>query len=136
MIKNLEEKFTAGETGIDFTVHWRVDDYVVEFAAYEIVTAHIEDKWGNVDTRPAYARKGEIGFDPTHDPSEAETYAHGRVKFDECSSFHLDEPHLCGRAAWQAHVDLVAYLWRRAGELLATNQIENGFRPLGQTGQA
>jgi len=54
MPRSIEEKFTAGETEVDFTVHWRVDDYVVEFAAYEIVTARTIDEWGNVDTRPAY----------------------------------------------------------------------------------
>ena len=53
-------------------------------------------------------------------------------KFDECATIHFDENHLCGRSAWQAHVDLVAYLWRRAGELLGNH----GFVPLGQTGQA
>ena len=132
MPRSIEEKFTAGETGIDFTVHWRVNNYVVEFAAYEIVTARTIDEWGNVDTRPAYARKDEIGFDPTHDPSEAETYAHGQVAFDGCSTLHLDEAHLCGRPAWQARVDLIAYLWCRAGELLGNH----GFAPLGQTGQA
>lgn len=137
MPRSVEEKFTAGETGIDFTIHWRVADYVVEFAAYVIVTSHIEDEWGNIDTRPAYTRRDAAGFDPTHDPSEAETYAHGRVKFDECATVRFDESHLCGRDAWRAHLELVTYLWRRAGELMQPFNLKSGygFAPLGQTGQ-
>ena len=123
------ETVKAGVFG--FTVNWTNpnDGYSVCFMAYEIASDYCQHADGRVDTRPHYMAAGQ---DLTDNLDDAEVYASGHIKWDGCSevSFGEGSAHLCGHGCWQAHVDLMAYLWRRAGELMKAHALEGEFTQL------
>ena len=137
LVENLKH---IGDCG--FTVAWSYDEdmdgrgvFYVNFKAYEIGYDMSRIGDGPVDTRPHYARANSTASSPiedmTPDLDEAEVYAHGSIKWDGCSTVWIsDGVHLCGQGSWQAHIDIMAHLWRRAGELMRGNTLEDEFLPL------
>lgn len=123
-----------------FTIAWTYETdprhegvYYVEFKAYEIAYDECRVGDGPVDTRPHYTRADATGSDEdkTTNLDDAEMYAHGSIKWDGCSTVWLgDGVHMCGQGSWQAHVDLMAYLWRRAGEIMGETVLDGEFLPL------
>ena len=133
---------TATEIGSSgFTIAWTFDDdprgegiFFVNFKAYEVAYSESRIGDGPVDTRPHYDRAGSTDNsidNMTPDLAEAEVYASGYMKWDGCCTVSLgDGVHMCGQESWQAHVDLMAYLWRRAGELMGDRVLDGEFLPL------
>lgn len=106
----------------------------VEFTAHEVTCDHVIYADDTEDHRPQYTRRGSTSSDDedTFDVADAVVYCGGAIKFDGCAEVTFeDHLHLCGRGCWQAHVDLMAWIWRRAGELLGPdNSCADEFRPL------
>ncbi len=111
-----------------------METYRVSFVASAIITDHIRDADGSVDTRPHYHLRGaDDGLDMTPDMGDADIYVSGNIKWDGCSEVTFDPEglHLCGRGCWQDHVALMAWIWRRAGELIAAKVAScEDFKPL------
>lgn len=118
-----------------FMVRWKADDYYVEFIAHEIITNEMTDmQTGERDTRPQYTRAGAIdSMDLVFAAAEAEVYVSGSIKWDGCATVDFGEgsSHMCGRGAWQAHVELMARIWRRAGELMGERADDGEFTKRG-----
>lgn len=135
---NIETLKHIGDCG--FTVAWSYDEdphgrgvFYVTFKAYEVAYDECQINDGPVDTRPHYTRAGATSSDEdkTTDLDDAEVYAHGSIKWDGCSTVWLgDGVHMCGQGSWQAHIDLMVYLWKRAGEIMQGNTLEDEFLPL------
>lgn len=107
-----------------FLVRWEIKDAYVEFTAWEIAYVSAGERY--------FVRNGaDSNADTVTDPTAAEVYVQGIIKWDGCS--HVDFPdqlHLCGRRSWQSHVDVMKHLWRRAGELLGEGFPGEDFKPL------
>ena len=128
------ERASVDVIGLGFGVIWTVDPYRISFTVAAVITDHITDADGTVDTRPHYHLRGASdGMDMTPDMGQADIYVEGCISWDGCSEVTFDPEglHLCGRGCWQDHVALMAWLWRRAGELL-TGKVEGceDFKPL------
>lgn len=128
-----------------FTVAWSFGDdpraaperrgvFVVNFKAYEVGSDECQTGDGPIDTRPRYVRDDSVDNsieNMTLDLAEAEVYAHGSIKWDGCSTISFgDDMHMCGHGSWQAHVDLMAHLWRRAGEIMGKSVDDGEFQNL------
>lgn len=111
-----------------FLVRWRVDGLRASFRAYKVAAT--------CDGVRLYTRAGAVdSTDHVEDPEQAELYASGVVKWDGCGEVTFGEAlHLCGRGSWQAHIELVAYLWCRVGELVHTHGDDFGPLVLGLRG--
>ena len=124
----------AAVEGLGFGVVWAVAAHRVSFTVAAVITDHITDATGAIDTRPHYhLRAAADGMDMTPDMGQADIYVQGCISWDGCSEVTFDPEglHLCGRGCWQDHVALMAWLWRRASELL-TGKVEGceDFKPL------
>lgn len=84
------------------------------------VTVTVEDVLGEFGFRLRWsARKGWAdGMDVVAKIDEAEPYLAGFVKWDGCAELDQGCPHWCGAHGFGKHIDLLAYIWRRAHELM------------------
>lgn len=123
----MQETLTLGDA--EFTIRWDIGDSRVCFDVWEVAAR--ECLADGVMGPPEYEKDGTSNGEAlTQNPLEAERYASGSIKWDGCSEVTFAESlHLCGRSCWQAHIAVVAYLWRRAGEL-QRSPLPDEFTPL------
>lgn len=76
--------------GLQFRIEATVGEYHVDFVIREIAA------WYCDTNTPAYIRAGATsGMDTTDDPAQAQVFAHGSVKWDGCSDWHIDAQDDC-----------------------------------------
>lgn len=100
------------------TVVYQIDDYNVEFKAYEIVAN---------DGKKMYERKDSKGSgDEVYELKDAQTLIRGLVKWDGCSHFFFGDEegyiHLCGRYCIVNVSELIKKIFYRSGELMPENK--------------
>jgi len=61
-------------------------------------------------------------FDICYFDDAASHYGKGYIKWDGCTELAINV-HLCGLWHMRKHVELVQYLWNRAGELLCSREM-------------
>lgn len=117
------DKNVLGEMGffIEWTDHWenteKDEKYYIDFKAYKVVGIITGDK-----EIPIFERIGSTGSgDETEKIEEAQPYIDGTIKWDSCAHFTFGEQgyiHFCGYYTFKEHIELIAYLYKRAFELM------------------
>lgn len=107
-------EYVGGEFG--FVIRWSVTE---SWADFTVVAVESIESQPNGD-RPIFDR---IGGGQTFDPSEAQHYLKGYIKWDGCSELQFgsdDYPslHFCGPTHFRKHFALLKHLYLRASELM------------------
>ena len=108
-----------------FRLVWNVYETTsVEVKAYEVT-----GRDSKTDT-PSFERLGAMASnDDVEDVALAQPYLTGFMKWDCCCHFNFGREsyiHMCGRESFVKHVALIAYLHKRAPELMGSDEGEDG----------
>lgn len=113
--KTVRIEDTPGDFG--FRVRFEYDSTWCEFVAFEKVSR-------DADGRPYFYEKDAVSSrQETISIADAEPYIMGYIKYDGCAEISFSE-HLCGMESFQAHCELLKFLWNRARGLMSSSYVE------------
>lgn len=116
-----EKRLVVDDCLGDFGFHvlWNVSDTWADFTVYEVVARQ------SPDSSALYYKKGWQSSDElVLSVDAAEAYGDGFIKWDGCSESNFPKWHFCGARDFKKHIALLEWLYKRAGELMASADME------------